>query len=455
MNLVKLSLVAALAAGSFSALNAKSLEEAIKNVDVSGFARYRYDSMSWDKDGYKNLTAGANAVNYQQKHRYRAFLNTSFGVGDNFKLYGQLMYNNDTNGGFDEGTQTKKEIVLKQAYFSYDLKDAGLSFVLGRQSLGTIWTEDLTGMTAKILFTPADGLTIAAFAVDSIEGADTTDETTKAVDGWQVGDTDATNFQAYLGGKNKDARTLTKRLYRENMYGAAVLAKFGGLDAQIWGNHWDKTATLYAVNLNYKLNLGGGDNIGIKASYLGNVLDGVLKNDAGATYGKMLGNGNLGDLRVSAKISGFDAQLGGIYFGQKDKFTINTLEGLSGIGANAIGREILYQRGSWLPLAYGQSLYGYIGAGYTLPADVRLGVQGVFGETSNDAKGQADKGIGQKMELVAEANYKATKNLNFLLWYSYLTSKADEGKSDNATNPTYSDITSTKSTVRFEAVYRF
>lgn len=60
------------------------------------------------------------------------------------------------------------------------------------------------------------------------------------------------------------------------------------------------------------------------------------------------------------------------------------------------------------------------------------------------------------MELVAEANYKATKNLNFLLWYSYLQTKANDGKPDNAANPsTYSDITSAKSTVRFEAVYRF
>lgn len=44
MKLVKLSLVAALAASAFSAANATPLEEAIKDIDVSGVLRYRYES---------------------------------------------------------------------------------------------------------------------------------------------------------------------------------------------------------------------------------------------------------------------------------------------------------------------------------------------------------------------------------------------------------------------------
>ena len=43
MKVLKLSLVAALAAGSFSALNAIPLEQAIKNVDFTGDLRYRYN----------------------------------------------------------------------------------------------------------------------------------------------------------------------------------------------------------------------------------------------------------------------------------------------------------------------------------------------------------------------------------------------------------------------------
>ncbi|WP_293651939.1 major outer membrane protein [uncultured Campylobacter sp.] len=47
MKLVKLSLAAIVAAGALTSVaNATSLEEAIKNVDVSCYARYRFDSQN-------------------------------------------------------------------------------------------------------------------------------------------------------------------------------------------------------------------------------------------------------------------------------------------------------------------------------------------------------------------------------------------------------------------------
>ncbi|WP_086243128.1 major outer membrane protein [Campylobacter devanensis] len=45
MKLVKLSLAAIVAAGALTSVaNATSLKEVIKNVDVSCYARYRFDS---------------------------------------------------------------------------------------------------------------------------------------------------------------------------------------------------------------------------------------------------------------------------------------------------------------------------------------------------------------------------------------------------------------------------
>ncbi|WP_086233982.1 major outer membrane protein [Campylobacter devanensis] len=47
MKLVKLSLAAIVAAGALTSVaNATLLKEAIKNVDVSGYARYRFDSQN-------------------------------------------------------------------------------------------------------------------------------------------------------------------------------------------------------------------------------------------------------------------------------------------------------------------------------------------------------------------------------------------------------------------------
>ena len=48
MKIAKLSLVAAVAVAGFTTANAQPLEEAIKNVDVSGSVVYRYNDASND-----------------------------------------------------------------------------------------------------------------------------------------------------------------------------------------------------------------------------------------------------------------------------------------------------------------------------------------------------------------------------------------------------------------------
>ena len=464
MKLVNFSLVAALAVGSMSVLDAKPLEEAIKDVDVSGMMRYRYDSVSWKKVQDRVVDLNAAGLAGSQRHHFRAFVTPSISVGDGFKFVGQLMYNNDNNAGWGLGgdastanntsqyTVTKLPIVLKQAYMQYDLADAGVSLLLGKQALGTIWTNDFTGTAAKVLVTPVDGLTVAAFAVDSVEGAS--------------GDGDAANFanaglrtdeiQGFVG-----TAALNNRLYQYNMYGAAVLANVAGLDLQLWGNYWDKTAVLYAANLNYKLALGGKDNVGIKVTYLGNALQGDLKDTIIGTDADTAGNvkvsdiaanGNLVDGRIFANVAGLDAQVGGIFFGKKEKLTINTLEEVDTPAGLYIGREIFYTKGSWTVLSIGQNTFGYVGVGYTLPMDLRVGVQGVFGQ-NKVADGLKDN----RYEVSADVSYKVNKNLSFLAYYSYLDIKDKSDKDDTGAAQSYFnnlDKTS-KQTVRLQALYKF
>ena len=475
MKLVKFSLVAALAVGSMSVLDAKPLEEAIKDVDISGHMRYRYDSVSV-KSGTNRIdpSASGKTIGGKQHHKFRSAVKAGVAMGDGFKAVGELYYNNDTNGGYlGEGTQTKNPIVLKQAYLQYDNTNVGLSAMLGRQELGTIWTADLTGMAAKVFLTPADGLTVGVFAVDSFEAYG--DGTTfTAYDG------DVSDFGVYIPTKDKtgadvpEAKTtvnaLNSRLFQNNMYGAAVLGDFGPAKVQVWGNYWDKTATLYAVQANLGLAMGGGNELGFKVAYLGNAVNGELQSDAnkvfdpkGATKKDALANGNLVDVRATAKFAGLDAKIGGIYFGKKEKFTINTLEDPSGSDLY-IGRQMFYNKGSWLALSAGQNIFGYVGVGYTLPADIRIGVQGVFGQTT--AAGAVDKtadsaanGAGTKYELAADIGYKVNKNLNFTLWYSHIESSAKVEKEEKG--GTVADLADsykvkgTKDAVRFEALYKF
>ena len=65
----KISLVAAVAVAGFSTANAQPLEEAIKNVDVSGSVVYRYDNID-DSKGFNASFADAitsmNATEYKE-----------------------------------------------------------------------------------------------------------------------------------------------------------------------------------------------------------------------------------------------------------------------------------------------------------------------------------------------------------------------------------------------------
>lgn len=472
MKLVKFSLVAALAVGSMSVLDAKPLEEAIKDVDISGHMRYRYDSVSV-KSGTNRIdpSASGKTIGGKQHHKFRSAVKAGVAMGDGFKAVGELYYNNDTNGGYlGEGTQTKNPIVLKQAYLQYDNTNVGLSAMLGRQELGTIWTADLTGMAAKVFLTPADGLTVGVFAVDSFEAYGNYDGTKAAGEQYSftAHDGDVADFGVYIPAKDETGKAddsaafINGRLFKNNMYGAAVLGDFGPAKVQVWGNYWDKTATLYAVQANLGLAMGGGNELGFKVAYLGNTLDGVFKKDTGTQ--EVAGNGNLVDVRATAKFAGLDAKIGGIYFGKKEKFTINTLEDPSGSDLY-IGRQMFYNKGSWLALSAGQNIFGYVGVGYTLPADIRIGVQGVFGQTTAAAAvdktaDSAKNGAGTKYELAADIGYKVNKNLNFTLWYSHIESSAKVEKAYDAGTDTYVSIDSTKvkgtkDAVRFEALYKF
>ena len=472
MKLVKFSLVAALAVGSMSVLDAKPLEEAIKDVDISGHMRYRYDSVSVKKgDTRIDPSASGKTIGGKQHHKFRSAVKAGVAMGDGFKAVGELYYNNDTNGGYlGEGTQTKNPIVLKQAYLQYDNTNVGLSAMLGRQELDTIWTADLTGMAAKVFLTPADGLTVGVFAVDSFEAYGNYDGTKAAGEQYSftAHDGDVADFGVYIPAKDKTGKAddsaafINGRLFKNNMYGAAVLGDFGPAKVQVWGNYWDKTATLYAVQANLGLAMGGGNELGFKVAYLGNTLDGVFKKDTGTQ--EVAGNGNLVDVRATAKFAGLDAKIGGIYFGKKEKFTINTLEDPSGSDLY-IGRQMFYNKGSWLALSAGQNIFGYVGVGYTLPANIRIGVQGVFGQTTAAAAvdktaESARNGAGTKYELAADIGYKVNKNLNFTLWYSHIESSAKVEKAYDPGTDTYVSIDSpkvkgTKDAVRFEALYKF
>ncbi|EAC1234478.1 group 3 major outer membrane porin protein PorA [Campylobacter coli] len=426
MKLVKLSLVAALAAGAFSVANATPLEEAIKDIDVSGVLRYRYESGRFGKD--LNLE-NANLNSSKQEHKYRAQINFSGAIADNFKAFVQLDYNAKDGGyGANSVSNTKTSLNVRQLYLTYTNEDVATSVILGKQQLNTIWTDNaidgLVGTGIKVVNNSIDGLTLAAFAIDSVN----TDEQGDGVFFKNSNLTDAGENSPYLD-------------WSQNIYGAAAIGSYevfnGQLNPQLWLAYMTDNAFLYALDVAYNTTIFDGVNWTLEGAYLGNSLDNTLDDH----YAGGSANGNFFGLRGSVEVNGWDATLGGLYYGKKDKVTVTVLEDQGNIGSLLAGEEIFYTNGSKLNGDTGRNIFGYVKAGYTFNETVRVGADFVYGGTKTESNTYV--GGGDKLEAVARVSYKYSPKLNFSAWYSYVNVDSDNnGEGDH-------------NAVRLQALYKF
>ncbi|EOG8842521.1 major outer membrane protein [Campylobacter jejuni] len=416
MKLVKLSLVAALAAGAFSAANATPLEEAIKDVDVSGVLRYRYDTGNFDK----NFVNNSNLNNSKQDHKYRAQVNFSAAIADNFKAFVQFDYNAADSGYGANGIKNgQKALFVRQLYLTYTNEDVATSVIAGKQQLNTIWTDNgvdgLVGTGIKVVNNSIDGLTLAAFAVDSFMAAE------------QGSDLVGANGSAF------------KVDSIGNLYGAAAVGSYdlagGQFNPQLWLAYWDQVAFFYALDASYSTTIFDGINWTLEGAYLGNSLDSELD--------KTYANGNLFALKGSIEVNGWDASLGGLYYGDKEKASTVVIEDQGNIGSLLAGEEIFYTTGSRLNGDTGRNIFGYVTGGYTFNETVRVGADFVYGGTKTEAANHL--GGGKKLEAVARVDYKYSPKLNFSAFYSYVN--LDQGVNTNES--------ADHSTVRLQALYKF
>ncbi|EQC0730720.1 major outer membrane protein [Campylobacter jejuni] len=418
MKLVKLSLVAALAAGAFSAANATPLEEAIKDVDVSGILRYRYDTGTFDKNWG---TPNGNLNKSKQMHKYRAQVNFSAAIADNFKAFVQFDYNAADGGtGVNNKTNAQKGLFVRQLYLTYTNEDVATSVIAGKQQLNTIWTDNgvdgLVGTGIKVVNNSIDGLTLAAFAIDSFMEKE------------QISDLVGSNSSTF----NVDSIG--------NLYGAAAVGSYeflgGQFNPQLWLAYWDQVAFFYAVDTAYSTTIFDGINWTLEGAYLGNSLDSELDKPRHA-------NGNLFALKGSIEVNGWDASLGGLYYGDKEKASTVVIEDQGNLGSLLAGEEIFYTTGSRLNGDTGRNIFGYVTGGYTFNETVRVGADFVYGGTKTETANHL--GGGKKLEAVARVDYKYSPKLNFSAFYSYVN--LDQGANTNES--------ADHSTVRLQALYKF
>ncbi|EHA2050230.1 major outer membrane protein [Campylobacter coli] len=444
MKLVKLSLVAALAASAFSVANATPLEEAIKDIDVSGVLRYRYDTGRFSKDfgnGTNNTISTGNLNGSKQEHKYRAQVNFSGAIADNFKAFVQLDYNAKDGGyGANNGSTTRSYVAdnsstlnVRQLYLTYTNENVATSVILGKQQLNTIWTDNaidgLVGTGIKVVNNSIDGLTLAAFAIDSVN----TDEQGEGIE--KRANRKSDENSPYLD-------------WSQNIYGAAAIGSYevlgGQYNPQLWLAYMTDNAFLYAIDATYSTTIFDGINWTLEGAYLGNSLDNTLDDYyASLPDSNGVANGNFFGLRGSVEVNGWDATLGGLYYGKKDKVTVTVLEDQGNIDSLLAGEEIFYTEGSQLHGSQGRNIFGYVKAGYTFNETVRVGADFVYGGTKTKSNRNTYIGGGDKLEAVARVSYKYSPKLNFSAWYSYVNIDSDNnGEGDH-------------NTVRLQALYKF
>lgn len=401
MKLVKLSLVAALAAGAFSAANAVSLEEAIKDVDVSGMFRYRFES---DRRDIGNTIVDGYNSSKENKHKFKSQLNFKAALDDNFKAFVQFQYStselgfNSPNAKAETDTDTDSTFAVQQAYLEYTNEAYATNVIFGKMEVGSIWTDDAVGTGAKILNNSIEGLTFAGYWFDSFNVTSDGDFTDLG-----IADT--------------------------SLYGAAVLGDFDPFAFQVWAAYSNNWAFLYAVDASYKFAFNDA-NFKIQAQYLGNSLDSD-KEKLG------LDNSNFYAAQLQGQISAFDFQAGIVGYGEKDKASLVVLEDKGRVIAP--GEQIFYSEGSDLRGSTGENFFYFAGLGYTFAETVRVGFDYIGGKSE-----QVGHDI-DKNEYIARVSYAYSPKLTFSGFYSYLTE-------DYNTNGVHD---SDDQFIRLEALYKF
>ena len=400
MKLVKLSLAAIVAAGALTSVaSAASLEEAIKNVDVTGYARYRFDS----KD------SGTNTAN---KHRFTSDVNFKSALDDNFfgvlgfrydsidnsgeRINARTMVGADDNGNDNFG----QTFNVRQVYLGYTAGNTTIT--AGRQVLGTFFTDDMVGTGIKLLNSDISGLTLAAVAFDNLQ------------DDGDIG----TRFLS-LGANHSEYVT------DRNLYGVAAIGSYDPVSFQLWYAALDSVAQLYVADVTVGANLGGVD-LSLQAQAAGSSM---WADNAGLGASTVaLDDAIFWAAELGAKAFGFDGSVGYVQFDTDEISLISFEDQGSFIDA---GEDLL----NYTAFA-GDNKYWFVTAGYTFADKVRVGADYVAGEGSN---GVTDRDI-DRYEAVARVDYKYSKKLNFKAWYSYIN---QENGQDDAKH------------LRFEARYNF
>ena len=399
MKLVKLSLATIVAAGALSSVaSAASLEEAIKNVDVSGYARYRYDA--------KNTNTSTEEFN-GNTHRFTTDINFKSAIDDNFFGVIGFRYDSKDKSGERAGADTQVEQALNVRQFYLGYTAGNTTIQAGRQVLGTFFTDDMVGTGIKFLNKDITGLTLAGIAFDNLQN-----------------DGDIGTGKLWIGANGK------QKVYGRNLYGVAAIGSYDPVSFQVWYAALDSVAQLYALDVTLGVNLGGAD-LSLQAQYAGSAMwanNARIGDEQTGLQNVELDDGQFWAIKAGAEAFGFDASVGYVNIDIKNnRASLISFEDQGDF--ITAGQDLL----DYTLIEADQSIY-FVTAGYKFNDYLRVGADYVGAKYDNEISSY--KGS----EVVLRADYKYNKKLNFKALFSNID--RDSGKDD-------------VKHLRFEARYNF
>ncbi|RAZ25079.1 OprD family outer membrane porin [Campylobacter hyointestinalis] len=406
MKLVKMSLAAIVAAGALSSVaSATPLEEAIKNVDVSGFARYRYDNT--------NTKAALNGVDTSEgSHRFTSYVDFKAALDDNFYGILGLRYDSrDISGDADGRTNVGvndpgaedfgQTFNVRQFLLGYQVGNTTIQ--AGRQVVGTFFTDDMVGTGLKVLNTDITGLTLAAVAFDDLQR-----------------DVDISSNGLLVDKNNNPIFTSDN-----NLYGVAAIGSYDPVSFQVWYAMLQDITDLYAVELAANFDITEDLSLGAKAQYAGSSIDSDFKDRTN----NLADDADFWAIEATAEGFGLDFSAGYIDFSaDKDKASVISYEDAGSFIKP--GEDLLNYTAF-----FGENKYWFVTAGYSFLEKFRVGVDYVDGKNKT-----LNNGVVKQNEIVYRASYDYSKKLNFQAWYSNI----DRDKNQNDVNH-----------FRFQAKYSF
>lgn len=259
----KISLVAAVAVAGFSTANAQPLEEAIKNVDVSGSVVYRYNN-------YDDKQPGQATSNQTENNNYKIGLNLSSKVNDYVKFNSRFIVGtktdfaslNSSKGAGSNNGDTEASVTLSNAYFGFTAIPNTIVNV-GKQGLTTPYTvavdingneQNGTGILALSTFGP---ITAGAgyFNATNLQDSGNNGQTTNGV--------------------TADHRNVILNGY--DMYVATVQGDLDFVKLEGWYAGMQETFNSYTFAATSKLDLAENANLGLEARYVNLQFDNRVK----------------------------------------------------------------------------------------------------------------------------------------------------------------------------------